>query len=397
MNTRTVITGMGVVAPTGMSPTEHWKSVVAGRSGIRPISRFDAAAYPVRVAGQVPEFRGADYLPGKLVPQTDIGTQMGLAAAAAALEDAGIVPNEFPEYGLSVVTASSSGGTEFGQHEMERLYQNGPEWVGAYQSIAWFYAATTGQISIRHGMRGSSLVVCQEQAGGLDAIAHARKLVLSGSRAVVVGGSDASLCPYGLAAQLSSGWLSTSSSYRPFAPDANGYVPGEGGAMLIAEPLSAARERGAKVHATVLGHAAGFDPAPWTGRPSALRRTIEAALADAGIGPSDVDVVFADGAAVPERDAEEAAAISAVFGSVPVTVPKMLTGRMYAGGGALDVVTAVLAMRHDLIPHVPGIRPGHDIDLVVDGPRPTPVRTSLLLARGHGGFVSALVLTKEES
>lgn len=396
MSTRTVITGMGVVAPTGMSPDEHWASVVAGRSGISQISRFDATRYPMRLAGQVPQFRGADHLPGKLIPQTDIGTQMGLVAAAAALDDAGVDPAALPEYELSVVTASSSGGTEFGQHEMERLYLNGPDWVGAYQSIAWFYAATTGQISIRHGMRGPSLVVCQEQAGGLDAFAHARNLVVSGARAVVVGGSDASLCPYGLAAQLSTGWLSTA-DYRPFAPDASGYVPGEGGAMLIVEPLASARERGAEIYATVLGHAAGFDPAPWTGRPSALRRTIEAALADAGIGPSDVDVVFADGAAVRERDAEEAAAITAVFGSVPVTVPKMLTGRMYAGGGALDVVTAVLAMRHDLIPHAVGIRPGHDIDLVVDAPRPTPVRTGLLLARGHGGFVSALVLTREDS
>lgn len=396
MSTRTVITGMGVVAPTGMSPGEHWTSVVAGRSGIGPIARFDAAGYPTQIAGQVPAFRGADHLPGKLIPQTDIGTQMGLVAAAAALDDAGIGPVDLPAYELSVVTASSSGGTEFGQHEMERLYQNGPDWVGAYQSIAWFYAATTGQISIRHGMRGSSLVVCQEQAGGLDAFAHARDLVRSGARAVVVGGSDASLCPYGLAAQLSSGWLSTS-DYRPFAADACGYVPGEGGAMLVVEPLTSARERGAEVYATVLGHAAGFDPAPWTGRPSALRRTIEAALADADIAPCDVDVVFADGSAVQQRDADEAAAITAVFGSVPVTVPKMLTGRMYAGGGALDVVTAALAMGHDLIPHMAGIRPGHDIDLVLDAPRSTPLRTAVLLARGYGGFVSALVLTKEKS
>jgi act minimal PKS chain-length factor (CLF/KS beta) len=390
-NTRTVISGMGVVVPTGMSPAEHWESIVEGRSGISRIVRFDPTNYPVQLAGQVPAFRGADHLPGKLVPQTDIGTQMGLAAAAAALTDARIEPSEFPEYELSVVTASSSGGTEFGQREMERLYLKGPDWVGAYQSIAWFYAATTGQISIRHGMRGTSLVLCQEQAGGLDAMAHARALVSSGARVVVVGGSDASLCPYGMAAQLSSGWM-TASDYRPFASNASGYVPGEGAAMLTVEPLTGAKQRGASIFAELLGQASGFDPAPWSGRPSALRRTIEAALADAGMSHSDVDVVFADGVAVRDRDAEEAAAIAEVFGSVPVTVPKMLTGRMYAAGGALDIITAVMAMQHDLIPHVSGIRCAHDIDLVVDTPRSTPVRIVLLLARGYGGFVSALIL-----
>lgn len=391
-----VITGVGVVAPTGMSPREHWESLTTGRSGIRRISRFDASNYPVTLAGQIPEFRGEDHLPGKLLQQTDIGTQMGLTAAASALEDARLKPESIPDYGFAVVTASSSGGTEFGQHEMERLYLNGPEWVGAYQSIAWFYAATTGQVSIRHGTRGTSLVLCQEQAGGLDAVAHARQLLSSGMQAILVGGSDASLCPYGLTAQLSSGWLS-SSAYRPFAADASGYLPGEGGAMLVVESSTSACERGAGVYATVLGHAAGFDPKPGTGRPSALRRTMSAALADAGVDPSEVDVVFADGSAVPERDAEEAGAITALLGRVPITVPKALTGRMYAGGGALDVVTAVLAMQHDVIPHTAGVRPGYDIDLVVDAPRPAKVRTALLVARGYGGFVSSLVLSRRKS
>jgi act minimal PKS chain-length factor (CLF/KS beta) len=187
----------------------------------------------------------------------------------------------------------------------------------------------------------------------------------------------------------------TATDYRPFASDASGYVPGEGAAMLTVEPLAGAKQRGATVLAELLGHASGFDPAPWSGRPSALRRTIEAALADAGIRHSDVDVVFADGVAVRERDTEEAAAIAEVFGSVPVTVPKMLTGRMYAAGGALDVITAVMAMQHDLIPHVSGIRCDHDIDLVIDTPRSTSVRTVLLLARGYGGFVSALILGRD--
>src|SRR6478672_10433972 len=109
---------------------------------------------------------------------------------------------------MAVVTASSSGGTEFGQREMEQLYQRGPAWVGAFQSIAWFYAATTGQISIRHGMRGPCGVICSEQAGGLDALGQARRLMRGGTRLVVAGGTDSFLCPYGLVAQLNNGGLS---------------------------------------------------------------------------------------------------------------------------------------------------------------------------------------------
>ncbi|WP_116102181.1 ketosynthase chain-length factor [Amycolatopsis thermalba] len=400
-----VVTGIGVVAPTGIGVEPHWQAVLAGKSGISRISRFDASGYPVRVAGQVPGFVAAERLPGRLIPQTDHWTHLGLAAVEAALADAAVNPADLPEYEMAVVTASSSGGTEFGQHEMERLYQKGPSWVGAYQSIAWFYAATTGQVSIRHGMRGPCGVFCGEQAGGLDALDQARRLVRRGSRLVVTGGTDASLCPYGLVAQLAAGRLSTvddvARAYLPFDVDASGYLPGEGGAMLIVESAAAAEERGADGYATLAGYAAGFDPPPGSSRPPALRRTIERALADAGATPADVDVVFADAAGTPADDLAEAAAISAVFGprAVPVTAPKTLTGRLYAGGAALDVATALLSLRDGIVPPTFGparLAPGCDIDLVLGQPRDTRPRTALVLARGHGGFTAAVVLRKRQ-
>ncbi|NJP95677.1 ketosynthase chain-length factor [Nonomuraea sp. FMUSA5-5] len=398
-----VVTGLGVVAPTGMGTETHWEATLAGKSGIGPITRFDASGYPVRVAGQVPGFVAGEQLPSRLIRETDHWTHMGLAAAEAALADAGVVPAELPEYEMAVVTSSSSGGTEFGQHEMERLYLNGPSWVGAYQSIAWFYAATTGQVSIRHGMRGPCGVICCEQAGGLDAVGQARRLVRRGSRVVVTGGTDASLCPYGLVAQLSSGKLSgvddPERAYLPFDAAATGYVPGEGGAMLIVEDAASARERGATVYGRVAGYAAGFDPAPGSDRPPALRRTIERALADAEIIPSEVDAVFADASGNPGDDLAEARAITQVFGprGVPVTAPKTLTGRLYGGGAALDVATALLALRDDVIPATAGparLAPGCDIDLVLGQPRDGELRTVLVLARGYGGFNAALVLKK---
>ncbi|SEK74974.1 ketosynthase chain-length factor [Nonomuraea pusilla] len=399
-----VVTGIGVVAPTGIGTETHWQATLAGKSGIGRITRFDATGYPVRLAGQVPGFVAAEQLPGRLIPQTDHWTHMGLVAAEAALADAGVVPSELPEYEMAVVTASSSGGTEFGQHEMERLYRKGPSWVGAYQSIAWFYAATTGQVSIRHGMRGPCGVLCCEQAGGLDALGQARRLVRRGSRIVVTGGTDASLCPYGLVAQLSSGRLSTvddpGRAYLPFDEAASGYLPGEGGAMLIVENAESARRRGAgTVYGAIAGYAAGFDPPPGSDRPPAMRRTIERALADAGTAPSEVDVVFADACGTPGDDLAEARAITAVFGprGVPVTAPKTLTGRLYGGGAALDVATSLLALRDGIIPATVGpsrLAPGCDIDLVLGQPRDGVLRTALVLAHGHGGFTAALVLKR---
>ena len=395
-----VVTGIGVTAPTGIGVEEHWQAVLAGKTGLGRITRFDPASYPVRVAGEVPAFRVDERIPGRLIPQTDRWTHLGLVAAEAALADARVDPRTLPEYEMAVVTASSSGGTEFGQHEMERLYTNGPSWVGAYQSIAWFYAATTGQLSIRHGMRGPCGVLCTEQAGGLDVLGQSRRLLASGSRLVVSGGTDASLCPYGLVAQLTTGRLSTVDdpirAYLPFDDAATGYVPGEGGAILILEDAAGARARGAEPYGAVVGYGAGFDPAPDSARPRVLARTIRAALADARLNPGDVDVVFADAAGVPEQDLAEAGALAEVFGpgGVPVTAPKTLTGRLYAGGAALDVATALLALRHGVLPPTTGVgrlAPGIDIDLVTE-PREGRHRTALVIARGHGGFNAALVL-----
>ncbi|GGZ10954.1 ketosynthase chain-length factor [Streptomyces poonensis] len=400
---RSVVTGLGVVAPTGIGAARHWESVLAGKSGLGRITRFDPTGYPVRVAGEVPGFRAGEQVPGRLVPQTDRFTHFALAAAEDALADAAADPATLPEYEMAVVTASSSGGTEFGQHEMENLYQKGSSWVGAYQSIAWFYAATTGQVSIRHGMRGPCGVICGEQAGGLDALGQSRRLLDTGSRLVLSGGTDASLCPYGLVAQMSTGRLSTEDdparAYLPFDAAASGFVPGEGGAVLVVEQADAARARGVPAYGELRGYAAGFDPTAdgTAARHSVLVSVVRRALADAGLAPGDIDMVFADASGTLAEDLAEARAITEVFGpgGVPVTAPKTLTGRLYAGGAALDVATALLALSAGVVPHTAGLgrtAPGCEIDLVLDRPRQTDPRTALVLARGHGGFTSALVL-----
>jgi act minimal PKS chain-length factor (CLF/KS beta) len=395
-----VVTGLGVVAPNGLGVEEYWSSTLDGRSGIGRITRFDPARYPARLAGEVRGFDPAAYLPDRLLPQTDHMTRMALAAADWALADARVDPSTLPEYGLGVTTASSSGGFEFGHRELEKLWSKGSEYVSAYQSFAWFYAVNTGQISIRHGMRGPSGVLVSDQAGGLDAVAQARRQIRNGIRLMVTGGIDSALCPWGWVAQLANGRVSTeadpSRAYLPFDDRACGYVPGEGGAILVVED-SEQLPPGRTPYGRIAGYAATFDPRPGSGRPPGLARAITLALADAGAGPAEVDVVFADAAGDPELDAVEARAVTQVFGpgGVAVTAPKTMTGRLYSGAAPLDLVAALLSIRDGVIPpttNVAGVRPGHELDLVIGRPRPARVRTALVLARGIGGFNSAMVL-----
>ncbi|MFI6037292.1 ketosynthase chain-length factor [Streptomyces sp. NPDC051315] len=397
---RTVVTGLGVAAPNGCGSDEYWAAVRKGISGIGRVSRFDPAQYPARLAGEIDDFVAEDHLPGRLLPQTDRMTRIALATADWALADAGVDPQESSDYDMGVITASSSGGFEFGQRELQALWSKGSRHVSAYQSFAWFYAVNSGQISIRNGMRGPSGVVVSDQAGGLDAIAQARRQIRKGTGLVMSGAVDASICPWGWVAQMAGGRLSTSEdperAYLPFDPAARGHVPGEGGALLVLEDLASARARGAReIYGEIAGYGSTLDPRPGSGRPPGLARAIELALADAGVAPEEIDVVFADAAAVPELDRVEAEAICRVFGprAVPVTAPKTMTGRLYSGAAPLDVAAAFLAMRDGVIPPSIGVTPdpAYDLDLVVDEERAATVRSALVIARGHGGFNSALV------
>jgi act minimal PKS chain-length factor (CLF/KS beta) len=398
--TAAVITGIGILAPTGAGTDAYWRATLRGRVGIGKITRFDPARYACQLAGSVTDFDPRS-LPAGLVRQTDRCSQLALVAAQMALQDADLDLAAVPEFSVGVMMASSSGGNEFGQREIQGLWSKGPRFVSAYQSIAWFYAATTGQVSIRHGARGACGVIVTEQASGLDALGQARRTVRADAQVVITGGTEAPLSPYALACQLASGRLSDSgdprSCYQPFAATARGHVPGEGGAILIVENGRAARARGARVYGEVAGYAAGFDPGPGSRRPPVLAAAIGRALGDAGIGPADVDVVFADAAAVPALDLAEAAALAEVFGpcAVPVTAPKTMTGRLYAGGAPLDVAAALLALRDQVIPPTVGvteIRDECEIDLVRGQARPARLRTALVVARGYGGFNAVVVI-----
>lgn len=396
-----VVTGIGVAAPNGLGTDAFWAATLRGESGIGIIRSFDVSRYPVKLGGEIDGFDPADHLPGRLIQQTDRMTQLALAASDWALAGAGVQPSTYSSGEMGVATAGAFGGFEYGQRELDKLWSAGPEHVSVYMSFAWFYAVNTGQISIRHDFRGPAGVVVTDQAGGLDAVAQARRNIRKGSRLIVSGGLDSSFCPYGWVSRMRSGALSTSDdpggAYLPFDTRARGHVPGEGGAILVVEDADAARARGARPYGEIAGYGSAFDAAARHGGANGLGRAIEAALADARLTAADVGVVFADGSGTPEADMIEAETISAIFGpgGVPVTVPKTMTGRMNSGGAPADLACALLSLRDALIPPTINVRtivPGYQIDLVIGEPRRWQPGAALVIARGTGGFNSAMVL-----
>lgn len=229
-----LITGVGVVAPNGLGLAPYWSAVLDGRHGLGPVTRFDVSRYPATLAGQIDDFHAPDHIPGRLLPQTDPSTRLALTAADWALQDAKADPESLTDYDMGVVTANACGGFDFTHREFRKLWSEGPKSVSVYESFAWFYAVNTGQISIRHGMRGPSSALVAEQAGGLDALGHARRTIRRGTPLVVSGGVDSALDPWGWVSQIASGRISTATdpdrAYLPFDERAAGYVPGEGGA-----------------------------------------------------------------------------------------------------------------------------------------------------------------------
>ncbi|MET9042185.1 ketosynthase chain-length factor [Streptomyces sp. NPDC004362] len=401
---RAAVTGIGVVAPNGTNTDTFWKSTREGMSVLDRITREGCDHLPLRVAGEVRAFEPAAAVEERFLVQTDRFTHFGMAAADLALEEARIGRDTVAQspFSLGVVTAAGSGGGEFGQRELQQLWGKGSRFVGPYQSIAWFYAASTGQISIRRGLKGPCSVVAADEAGGLDALAHAARAVERGTDVMVAGSTEAPLAPYSMVCQLGYEELSTSDdparAYRPFTTEARGFVPAEGGAMFVVEDEASARERGAHVRATVAGHASTFTGASrWELSREGLVQAIRGALDEAGSAPEEIDVVFADALGVPEADRAEALAIADVLGAhgrrVPVTAPKTGTGRGYCAAPVLDAAAAVLAMEHGLIPPTPNVFDiCHDLDLVTTRARAADLRTALILSRGLMGSNSALVL-----
>ncbi|BCL84217.1 actinorhodin polyketide beta-ketoacyl synthase [Ktedonobacteria bacterium brp13] len=408
MPNEVVITGIGVVTPAGIGIADFWKGMVSGRSFISPITNFDASQFTSQVAGIIHNFDPATFLDPRIVIQTDRWTHFDLVCAQQAIADAGLVLSDEDPTKIGAVYASNTGGNEYGQRQLHACGSLGPKHVSVYLSIAWFYAASIGQVSINNHILGYGRNICAEAAGGLIAVGQAAKVIAQKTCDVMlVGGSEAPLSPYTFASHQSSGLLSSEGGpfpYRPFDRSRSGTIVGEGGANFCVESKEHALQRDAHIYAEIVGWGQAFDGA-LSREPAndgkAYARAIDQALQKAQLHPSDIDWIICDGLGSQEGDRSEARALQSVFGNaladIPASAPKSMIGRLINGGSTVDIASALLGMETNTILPTVGIEQQDSdcaLDCVPNQARSKTMRHVLIGARGFGGYNSALILKR---
>ena len=408
MSKEAVITGLGVIAPAGTGREAFWNGVRSGKSFLTPITRFDATRFSSKVAGVIPDFQPAQVIDPRIIAQTDRWTHFDLVCAKEAIADANLDIQQEEPTRIGAVFAAGTGGNAYGQQQLHICWEKGPRYVSAYQSIAWFYAASIGQVSINNGIRGYGRNICAEAAGGLIALAHAAKIIEQGAcDVVIVGGSEAPVAPYAFACCQASGLVSSETGpypYRPFDAARSGPIIGEGGAAFCIESKEHAQRRGASIYARIAGGGQSFD-GKQTHEPESSGRAyataMQHALKAAQLESSEIDWVLCDGLGTREGDRAEVKALQHVFGddlaSIPASAPKSMFGRLLNGASTVDVVMALLGMQSDVIlPTVGFTQPDAQclIDCVPNESRSHMLNNVLVGARGFGGFNASLVLRK---
>jgi len=403
------VTGIGVVTPSGIGRRQFWANIKAGRSFVREITRFDASKYPSRIAGQIDDLDKYSRVSERLLKKIDAFSHMALVASELALQEAGIdIKKEDPDR-VGIFLGNAIGGWLYAETELRDLYIEGRQGVSPYMASAWFPAAPQGQVSIYYGIKGFSKTVVADRAGSLMAVGYARKALLKEKLDLILaGGMEAPVTPYALLCCNTYGGLCTENSdpaaaYRPFDRSRAGFVVGEGAAIMVMEDLERARDRGAALMGKITGYGTSCDGVDRinpdrSGRQ--LARAVKNALDEAGAAPEDIDYISLDGMADDVWDYGEADAIKMVFGEragdVPVSCPKSMFGNLLGASGALDVIIALLAMEHSLIPPTLNLRDPDPVWLnyVKDKALERRVDKALVISRGRGGINSALVVEK---
>ena len=407
---RVVVTGLGVISPVGIDVPTAWDSITNGRSGIGPITRFDAAAFNTHIAGEVKGFDPAKYMSGKEARRYDTFIHYGIAAAKEALADAGITPNPAnPErYGLSI--GSGIGGLPLIMETAYALRDGGPRKISPFFIPGSIINMISGLISIEYGFQGANMAAVTACSTANHCIGESmRKIEYGDADVMVVGGSEAAVCELGIGGFNAARALSTrnddpAAASRPWDVDRDGFVLGEGAGVLVIEEYEHAKARGAKIYCELAGYGVSGDAyhvtAPREDGDGARRCMINA-LNNASMNPSDVDYVNAHGTSTPLGDLAEATAVKAAFGEhtkkLMVSSTKSMTGHLLGAAAGIEAVFTILALRHGVIPPTINLHkqdPAVDLDLVPNMARQVNVDVVMSNSFGFGGTNSTLVFKR---
>ena len=409
---RVVVTGVGLVTPLAIGTEETWKQLLAGASGIGPISLFDAAPFAARIAGEVKGFDPQVWVDKKDVKKMDRFIQFAIAASDIASKDARLEFSAAEAERVGVLIGSGIGGFATIEREYRTLLEGGPRRISPFFIPAVIINLAAGWVSIRTGAKGPNSATCTACATSAHAVGDAFRLIQRGDADVMIaGGSEAAITPLAVGGFAAMRALSTRNddptrASRPFDKDRDGFVMGEGSGILILEELDRARSRGAHIYCEIVGYGMAGDAyhisAPCEDGDGA-RRVMARALADAGVEPSAVDYVNMHGTSTPPGDRIEVAAVKAAFGDharkLAVSSTKSMTGHLLGAAGAVETAITALAIRDGMLPptiNVENQDPECDIDCVPNHARKAEVRYALNNSFGFGGTNAAVVLRRHE-
>ncbi len=409
MRRRIAITGLGIVSPVGNTVESAWNNLIAGKSGIGPITKFDASTFSARIAGEVRDFEIGDYIPVKEARHMDTFIHYGLAASIQAVRDSGLPDATGIDLDrVGVLVGSGIGGLPMIEQTHQDFVDRGARRISPFFVPSSIINMISGHLSIEYGFRGPNLSVVTACTTGLHAIGLAARLIESGDAdAMLAGGAEATVCPLGVGGFASARALSTrnddpAAASRPWDKDRDGFVLGEGAGVMMLEEWESATRRGARIYAELVGFGMSGDAhhitAPNVDGP---RKCMLSALNNAGLAQDQVQYLNAHGTSTPLGDKNESDAIKAAFGShaqhLVVSSTKSMTGHLLGGAGGVESLFTVLALHHQVAPPTINLQtpdPECDLDYCANTARDMPIEVALKNNFGFGGTNGSLVFRR---
>ncbi|MBL8340010.1 MAG: beta-ketoacyl-ACP synthase II [Rubrivivax sp.] len=409
---RVVVTGLGIVCPVGNRVPEAWANLLAGRSGIANITKFDAAAFACRFAGEVKGFNVEEYIPAKEARHMDTFIQYGLAASIQAVQDAGLATNDaLPEEQaerIGCLVGSGIGGLPLIEATHQDYTQRGPRRISPFFVPAAIINMISGHLSIKYGFKGPNLAIVTACTTGLHCIGDAGRLIEYGDADVMIaGGAEATVSPLGVGGFAAARALSTrndapEAASRPWDKERDGFVLGEGAGVLVLEEYEHAKRRGAKIYCELGGYGMGADAFHMTApNVDGPKRSMLAALRNAGVAASEVQYLNAHGTSTPLGDVNETNAIKLAFGEhakrLVVNSTKSMTGHLLGGAGGIESVFTALAVHHQVSPPTINLThpdPECDLDYCANEARPMRIDVAVKNNFGFGGTNGTLVFRR---